>query len=202
MGCMTTTTGMMLRLPLRSGVHVAVDAVVMVGVMMLMMPLLLSCLLVPLSRWYVGRRFGRLRPPVLLSWDGAELCQGDGRWRGGRLGPPAGLRAWVQQGRPGLLPPVLEGLRPMGVDSESILSEGPGIGGGDNGLPGWNHIPTGPTGSPTALARRPGLMANSLCARPLLDRRRSVLLGHVRLWKVIRISQSSCIGAQQHDGSL
>lgn len=139
---------------------------------------------------------------MLLPWDGAELCQGDDGGRGGRLRPPAGLRPWVQQGSLGLLPPILEGLGPLGVDSEGVLGESPGIRAGDGSLLGWNHAPTGPQGSPAALVRRPGLMANSLCACWLLDGRRSVLLGHVRLWKVIRISQSSCISALQHDRSL
>lgn len=109
----------------------------------------------------------------------------------------------MQQGGLGLLPPALEGLGPLGVDSEGVLGEGPGIrGGGDGGLLGWNHTPSGPQSSPAALPRRPGVKANSLCACWLLDGRRSVLLGHVRLWKVIRISQSSCVGALQRDGSL
>lgn len=212
-GWVTMTTGV--GVPLRSGVHVAVDGVVTdagsrhrpVMMMMMLKMLLLSRLLVPLSRRYVGRRSGRLRPPagrlVLLPGDGAELCQGDGGRRGGWLGPPAGLRPRVQQGGLGLLPPVLEGLGLLGVDSEGVLGEGPGIRGGGGsaggGLLGRSHAPTA---SPTALARRPGLMSNSLCACWLLDGRRSVLLGHVRLWKVIRISQSSCIGALQRDGSL
>lgn len=214
----TVTTGVGVSVPLRSGVHVAVDAVltdagsrhrpVMMMMMMLMLKmLLLSRLLVPLSRRYVGRRSGRLRPPagrlVLLPGDGAELCQGDGGRRGGWLRHPAGLRPRVQQGGLGLLPPVLESLGPLGVDSQGVLGEGPSIRGGGGsaggGLLGRSHAPTA---SPTALARRPGLMSNSLCACWLLDGRRSVLLGHVRLWKVIRISQSSCIGALQRDGSL
>lgn len=74
MGGVTATTGVMVRMSLCSGVHVAVGAVVTDGgsrhrpMMMVMMMLkvvkvlLLSCLLVPLSRRYVGWRSGRLRP--------------------------------------------------------------------------------------------------------------------------------------------
>lgn len=115
---------------------------------------------------------------------------------------PAGLRPWVQQGGLGLLPPALEGLGLLGVDSEGVLGEGPRIRGGDGRLLGWKHAYTGPQASSAALARRPGLMANSLCACWLLDGCRSVLLGHVCLWKVIGISQSSCIGALRRNGSL
>lgn len=76
MGWVTATTGVMVSVPLCSGVHVAIDAMVTVGggwhcpLMMMMMMLegvkvlLLSCLLVPLSRRYVGWRSRRLRPPA------------------------------------------------------------------------------------------------------------------------------------------
>lgn len=74
---MVTTSGVMVSLPLCSGVDVAVDAMVtdassrhrpMMMVMMMMLlrvvkVLLLSCLLVPLSRRDVGWRSGRLGPP-------------------------------------------------------------------------------------------------------------------------------------------
>lgn len=147
----------------------------------------------PLSHRYVNRgsrglsASGRGSVLVLLG-EGLELREGDCRGRRRRVASSEDpcLLFGMKQSRLGLLPPTLKHLSPLGVGCERSLGQLARITPG-RGVRDWSRASlAGPIG---AVCDKLCLFARALRCR--LDRRGSVLLGHVCLCKVIRISQSS-----------
>ena len=160
-----------------------------------------------MSHRHVNRRSGGLRTSCwglvlgVFFGEGLELCNGDNRRRSWWALSPCSrsscLWSRVKQGSLGLLFPILKCLSPLSVGSECSLGEVTGIRLG-RGVWDW---------SCASLARLIGTVYDRLRLRAralwcFLDRCSSVLLGHVCLWKVIRISQSSCICTLQCSESL
>lgn len=155
-------------------------------------------LTVSLSCGDVHRVPGGLRGPgwgfVLRSFpgEGLELSKGDDRrkrrWMMGLRNGNWGLWSRVKQGALGLLVAILEDLGSLCVYLKCSLGEVMGI---RVGRRVWDW-------SCASLARLIGTLYARLClcAQALwccLSLCCFVLLGHVRLWEVIRISQCSCI---------
>lgn len=192
--------------PVAVGVAVPLQVTVprmMVVVMMVMVGGPLLYLLVALSHRHVDGRPGGLRSPSwgsvlgVLPGEGLELCERDDGGRSRRLRSAWVMWSGVKQGGLRLLPPVLKRLSLLGVDRECGLREVAGMTLGSRDRH-W---------SAASLASLIGSVDDRLClpARALrrrLDRRRSVLLSHVCLWKVIRISQSSRVGCPRCSRSL
>lgn len=150
-----------------------------------------------LRHWYVDGRSGGMSASVrgsvlrALLGESVELCEGDNRGRGWRIARRScalsvSLCPGVKQCGLGLLFPVVKGLSPPSVCRKCFLGEITGIRLGRRVLD-W---------SCAYLASSVGTERNRLCvcAQALwrcVGQCCSARLGRVRVWKVIRIDQSS-----------